>query len=71
MKTLFRKLKSFKNLLVLWAIVLTTYIVVAGKQEFLSVAMLLAGAVIVYFPVNVKQKEIFNKNLDKGDKNDN
>ncbi len=71
MKTLFRKLKSLKNLLVLWAVVLTTYIVVAGKQEFLSVAMLLAGAVIVYFPVNVKQKEIFNKNLDKGDKHDN
>ena len=71
MKTLFRKLKSFKNLLVLWAVVLTTYIVIKGKQEFLSVAMLLAGAVIVYFPVNVKQKEIFNKNLDKGDKNDN
>lgn len=71
MKTLFRKLKSLKNLLVLWAVFLTTYIVVAGKQEFLSVAMLLAGAVIVYFPVNVKQKEIFNKNLDKGDKYDN
>ena len=67
MKTLFRKLKSFKNLLVLWAVVLTTYIVVAGKQEFLSVAMLLAGAEIVYSPV----KEIFNKNLDKGDKHDN
>ena len=76
MRTLFRKLKSFKNLLVLWAVVLTTYIVVAGKHEFLSVAMLLAGAVIVYFPVNVKQKEIFNKtktydDKDKGDKHDN
>lgn len=73
MKTLIRKLKSLKNLLVLWAVVLITYIVVADKQEFLSVAMLLAGAVIVYFPVNVKQKEILsnNKNLDKGDKNDN
>lgn len=71
MKTLFRKLKSVKNLLVLWAVFLTTYIVVADLQEFLSVAMLLAGAVIVYFPVNVKQKEIFNKNLDKGDKYDN
>lgn len=71
MKTLLKKLKSFKNLLVLWAVFLITYIVVKGKQEFLSVAMLLAGAVIVYFPVNVKQKEIFNKNLDKGDRNDN
>ena len=68
MKTLFRKLKSFKNPLVLWAVFITTYTsVVTGKLEFLSVAMLLAGAEIVYFSV----KEIFNKNLDKGDKHDN
>lgn len=62
------KLKSFKNPLVLWVVFITTYIsVVTGKLGFLSVAMLLAGAEIVYFPV----KEIFNKNLDKGDKHDN
>ena len=62
------KLKSFKNPLVLWAVFITTYIaVVINKLEFLSVAMLLAGAEIVYLPV----KEIFNKNLDKGDKHDN
>lgn len=68
MKTLFRKLKSFKNPLVLLAVFITTYIsVVTGKLEFLSVVMLLAGAEIVYSPV----KEIFNKNLDKGDKHDN
>lgn len=62
------KLKSFKNPLVLWTVFITTYIsVVTYKLEFLSVAMLLAGAEIVYSPV----KEIFNKNLDKGDKHDN
>lgn len=62
------KLKGFKNPLVLWAVFITTYIsVVTDKLEFLSVAMLLAGAEIVYFPV----KEIFNKNLDKGDEHDN
>lgn len=62
------KLKRFKNLLVLLAVFITTYIsVVTDKLEFLSVAMLLAGAEIVYSPV----KEIFNKNLDKGDKHDN
>lgn len=62
------KLKSFKNPLVLWAVFITTYIsVVTNKLEFLSVAMLLAGAEIVYSTV----KEIFNKNLDKGDKHDN
>lgn len=62
------KLKSLKNPLVLWAVFVTTYTsVVTGKLEFLSVAMLLAGAEIVYSSV----KEIFNKNLDKGDKHDN
>lgn len=58
-------LKSLKNLLVLWAVVLA-YIVVTGKQDILLVAILLASAVLVYFPV----KELF-KNLDKGDKHDN
>ena len=59
---------KLKNLLVLWAVFITTYIsVVTDKLEFLLVAMLLASAEIVYFPV----KEIFNKNLDKGDKHDN
>ena len=59
-------LKSLKNLLVLWAVVLA-YIVVTGKQDILLVAILLASSVLVYFPV----KELFNKNLDKGDKHDN
>lgn len=59
-------LKSFKNLLVLWAVVLA-YIVVTGKQDILLVAILLASAVLACFPV----KELFNKNLDKGDKHDN
>lgn len=58
------------GLLILWAAILA-YTVVTDKPEILSVAMLLASAVIVYFIVNVKQKEIFNKNLDKGDKHDN
>ena len=61
-----KKLKSFKNPLVLWAVVLA-YIVVTGKQDILLVAILLASAVLVYYPV----KELFNKNLDKGDKHDN
>lgn len=56
------------GLLVLWAAILA-YIVVTGKPDVLLVAMLLASAILVYFPVNIK--EIFNKNLDKGDKHDN
>lgn len=58
------KLKSIKNILVMWAIGLITYIVITDKQEFLQLATILAGAVIVYFPVNVKQKQIL-----KGDDN--
>ena len=58
------------GLLVLWAAILA-YTVVTGKPEILSAAMLLASAVIVYSTVNIKQKELFNKSLDKGDKHDN
>lgn len=65
-KNIKTNLKSLKNLLVLWTVVLT-YLVVTGKQDILLVAILLASAVLVYFPV----KELFNKNLDKGDKHDN
>lgn len=64
-KNIKTNLKSLKNLLVLWAVVLA-YIVVTGKQDILLVAILLASAVLAYFPV----KELF-KNLDKGDKHDN
>lgn len=61
-------LKRLKNLLVLWAVVLA-FIVVTGKQNILLVAILLASAVLVYYPV--KELFNFNKNLDKGDKHDN
>lgn len=59
MMKLLKKLSSVKNLLVLWAVLFITYIVVFDKQAFNNVAMMLTGAVIVYFPVNVKQKELF------------
>lgn len=59
---------KLKNLLVLWAIVLA-YIVATGKPKILLVAILLVSAILVYFPVNIK--EMLNKNLDKGDKHDN
>ena len=64
-KNIKTNLKSLKNLLVLWAVVLA-YIVVTGKQDILLVAILLASAVLAYFPV----KELF-KNLDKREKHDN
>lgn len=59
---------KLKSLLVLWAAILA-YIVATGKPRILSVAILLASVVLVYFPVNIK--EMLNKNLDKGDKHDN
>ena len=65
-KNIKTNLKSLKNLLVLWTVIFA-YIVVTGKQDILLVAILLASAVLVYFPV----KELFNKYLDKGDKHDN
>lgn len=65
-KNIKTNLKSLKNLLVLWAVVLA-FIVVTGKQNILLVAILLASAVLTYYPV----KELFNKYLDKGDKHDN
>lgn len=61
------KLKSIKNLLVIWAVVLISFIVFANRQEFIQLATVLSGAVIVYFPVNVQQKKI----LKGEDKNDN
>lgn len=61
------KLKSIKNLLVIWAVILISFIVFANRQEFIQLATVLSGAVIVYFPVNVQQKKI----LKGEDKNDN
>lgn len=63
MTKLIKKLSSFKNILVIWAVAIITYIVMANKVDFNNIAMMLCGAVIVYFPVNVKQKEILNKKI--------
>lgn len=62
------KFKSMKVLVTLWAIGLLTYIVVTNKTDFTQVAMILATAPMTYCVVNVKQKEIFNKLVDAGDK---
>ena len=53
-----RKLKSVKTWIVIWALGLITYIVIAGKAEFLQLATLLATVPLAYIPSNVWQKKI-------------
>ena len=52
------KLKSVKTWIVIWAIALITYIVIADKVAFLSLATLLATIPLAYIPSNVLQKKI-------------
>jgi hypothetical protein len=52
------KLKSVKTWIVVWAISLITYIVVAGKTDFLTLATLLATIPLAFIPANIAQKKI-------------
>lgn len=52
------KLKSVKTWIVVWAIGLITYIVVAGMTDFLTLATLLATIPLAFIPCNVAQKKI-------------
>lgn len=52
------KLKSVKTWIVIWAIGLITYIVVAGKTDFLQLAVLLAAIPLAFIPANIAQKKI-------------
>lgn len=52
------KLKSVKTWIVVWAIGLITYIVIAGKVEFLTLATLLATIPLAFIPANIAQKKI-------------
>lgn len=52
------KFKSVKTWIVIWAIGLITYVVVAGKADFLQLATLLATIPLAYLPVNAYQKKI-------------
>ena len=55
-----RKLKSVKTWVVIWALGLITYIVIADKVDFIQLAVLLATIPLAYVPVNVWQKKIEN-----------
>ena len=54
-----KKLKSIKNILLIWLVFMITYIVFSNKLDFISLAQNLALAVLAYFPVNVAQDYIF------------
>lgn len=55
------KLKSTKFLITIWAIVLITFIVVAGRNDFYGIAQLLCSIPLSYVVANVAQKAIYSK----------
>lgn len=58
------KLASVKTWVVIWALTLISYIVIAGKTDFLQLAVLLATIPLAYIPSNVVQKKIeLDKNV--------
>ena len=56
-----KKLKSTKFLITIWAILMITYIVIAGKDNFYGIAQLLCSVPLSYVVANVAQKAIYNK----------
>lgn len=58
------KLASVKTWIVIWTLTLISYIVIAGKTDFLQLAVLLATIPLAYIPSNVVQKKIeLDKNV--------
>lgn len=53
-----RKLKSVKLWVVVWAVVVISYIVWADRVSFVSVATLLSSIPLAYIGLNVAQKKI-------------
>lgn len=56
-----KKLKSTKFLITIWAILMITYIVIAGKDNFYGIAQLLCSVPLSYVVANVAQKAIYNR----------
>jgi len=56
---MFKKLKSIKNLLLIWVVFTITAIVFTNKIEWLPLVQNLAWAVLGYFGANVAQDKIF------------
>ena len=56
-----KKLKSTKFLITIWAILMITYIVIAGKDNFYGIAQLLCSVPLSHVVANVAQKAIYNR----------
>ena len=58
-RTFIEKWSSCKWLITVWACGLLTYIVVAGKTDFVQLGTVLASAPLAYCITNVQQKKIY------------
>jgi len=56
---MFNKLKSIKNLLLIWVVFMITTVVFTNMIEWLPLIQNLAWAVLGYFGANVAQDKIF------------
>ena len=65
MKNIIKKLTSVKTWVVIFSMFIITVIVFMKLTDFVTLAMLLAGALIAYLPCNIKQKELY-----KGERKD-
>lgn len=59
------KLKSIKNILLIWIIMMISIIVFTNNTDFLPLVQNLALCVLAYFPINVAQDYIYNNKLNK------
>ncbi len=55
------KLKSSKLWITIWAILMVTFIVVADRNQFTTIAQWLCGVPLAYIGANVWQKQIYSK----------
>lgn len=55
------KLKSAKLWVTIWAIIMVTFIVIANRNQFTTIAQWLCGVPLAYIGANVWQKQIYSK----------
>lgn len=55
------KLKSVKNWIVIWAVIMITYMVFANRVEWVQMGTLLCAIPLAYIPSNVWQKKILEQ----------
>lgn len=55
------KLKSSKLWITIWSIIMVTFIVIADRNQFTTIAQWLCGVPLAYIGANVWQKQIYSK----------